>query len=55
MEIKSKHDYESALLWLEKWGKKQYAKKFAIHHKDKEILIKLICYFLKDEPVSDLG
>lgn len=53
IEIKSKHDYENALLWLEKWGKKQYGKKFAIHHKDREILIKLICYFLKDEPVAE--
>lgn len=53
LEIKSKHDYESALLWFEKWGKKQYGNKFAIQHSDREILIKLICYFLKDEAVAE--
>jgi len=53
IEIESKHDYESALLWFEKWGKKQYGSNFAIQEDDKEILIKLLSYFLKDESVAE--
>lgn len=53
IEVKSKHDYENALLWLEKWGKKQYGDSFAIYECDKEILLKLLCYFLKDQPVAE--
>lgn len=53
IEIHSKHDYENALLWLEKWGKKQYGDHFIIHEEDKAILLKLLCYFLKDEPVAE--
>jgi hypothetical protein len=58
--IPSQHNYENALLWLEKWGKKQYGDKFCIHEQDKPIFHRLLCYFLKDKPVAyrldiDLG
>jgi len=52
IEIKSKHNYEHALLWLEKWGKKQYGEGFKLQEEDKPILYKLLCYFLKDEAVA---
>lgn len=52
IEMKSKHNYENALLWLEKWGKKQYGEHFKLHEEDKPILFKLLSYFLKDEPVA---
>lgn len=56
MEIQSKHDYEGALVWLEKWGKKQYGSHFKLKEEDKPILFKLLSYFLKDEAVaSKLG
>jgi hypothetical protein len=56
IELQSKHNYEDALLWLEKWGKKQYGEHFKLHESDKLILFKLLSYFLKDEPVaSKLG
>ncbi|MCW3072885.1 MAG: ATP/GTP-binding protein [Bacteroidetes bacterium] len=52
IKIQSKHNYENALLWLEKWGKKQYGEKFRIQPEDKETHLKLLCYFLKDEAVA---
>lgn len=53
IEVQSKHDYENALLWLEKWGKKQYGDHFTIRKEDKPILYQLLCYFFKDEPVAE--
>src|SRR4051812_17947020 len=50
--IPSQHNYENALLWLEKWGKMQYGRQFNIHAEDKPILYRLLCYFLKDKPVA---
>ena len=52
IEVQSKHNYDDALLWLEKWGKKQYGEHFKLQESDKPILFKLLCYFLKDEPVA---
>lgn len=52
VEVQSKHDYTNALLWLEKWGQKQYGKRFTIQETDKPTLYKLISYFLKDEAVA---
>ncbi len=52
IEVKSNHNYDHALLWLEKWGKKQYGDHFKVHEEDKPILFKLLCYFLKDEAVA---
>jgi predicted ATPase len=52
VEVQSKHDYENALSWLEKWGKKQYGQHFKINEEDKPIIYKLLSYFLKDEPVA---
>lgn len=56
VEVQSTHNYENALLWLEKWGKQQYGQHFRIHEQDKPVLYRLLSYFLKDEPVaSQLG
>lgn len=49
----SAHDYENALLWIQKWGKKQYGDHFTIHENDKPIIFRLISYFLKDENVAE--
>ena len=46
IEVQSKHNYDHALLWLEKWGKKQYGEGFQLHEEDKPIFYKLLCYFL---------
>ncbi|HEX8515621.1 MAG TPA: AAA family ATPase [Bacteroidia bacterium] len=51
-EIQSSHDYENALLWLEKWGQKQYGKHFSLREEDKPVLFRLLSYFLKDETVA---
>jgi hypothetical protein len=53
MEIKSRYNYENALLWLEKWGKHYYGDKFKISEEDKPLILKLLSYFLKDEPVAE--
>lgn len=52
--ISTIHDYENALLWLEKWGKKQYGINFSLKQEDKPVLIKLVCYFLKDNDVASV-
>jgi len=52
LQVQSTHDYENALLWLEKWGKKQYGQKFNIRDEDKPVLYRLLSYFLKDEAVA---
>lgn len=52
VEVQSKHNYENAFLWLEKWGKKQYGEGFKLHEEDKPVLLKLLSYFLKDEAVA---
>jgi len=52
IEVKSEHNYDHALLWFEKWGKKQYGDHFKVHEEDKPIIFKLLCYFLKDEAVA---
>jgi hypothetical protein len=50
--IPSQHNYENALLWLEKWGKKQYGQHFKVREEDRPVLYRLLSYFLKDEPVA---
>ena len=52
VKVQSSYNYENALLWLEKWGKKLYGKQFKIYEKDKSVIYPLICYFLKDEVVA---
>lgn len=52
VEVQSKHNYENAFLWLEKWGKKQYGEGFKLYEEDKPVLLKLLSYFLKDEAVA---
>jgi len=52
LTTQSTHDYENALLWVQKWGKKQYGNHFTIHENDKPIILSLIAYFLKDESVA---
>lgn len=52
VEVKSQHNYENALQWLEKWGKKQYGDRFSIQGQDKPVIYRLISYFLKDKPVA---
>ena len=52
VEVQTKHDYENALLWLERWGKQQYGKHFNIREEDKHIIYRLLSYFLKDEAVA---
>lgn len=52
VEIQSKHDYENALQWLQKWGKKQYGDHFNVRKEDRPVLFRLLSYFLKDEAVS---
>lgn len=53
LTTQSIHDYENALLWLQKWGKKQYGDHFTIYENDKPIIFQLISYFLKDESVAE--
>lgn len=52
VEAQSKHDYDNAILWLERWGKQQYGKQFHIREEDKHIIFRLLSYFLKDEAVA---
>lgn len=52
-EVKSQHNYENAILWLEKWGKKQYGQHFTVREEDRPVLYRLLSYFLKDEPVAE--
>ena len=52
IQVQSKHDYDNAILWLEKWGKQQYGKHFNIREEDKHIIFRLLSYFLKDEAVA---
>lgn len=50
--IASRFNYEDALLWLEKWGQKQYGQNFKIMKEDKPVLYQLVSYFLKDKAVA---
>lgn len=52
IELKSQHDYEGALIWMEKWGKKLYGDHFNIKQEDRPVLFKLLAYFLKDHIVA---
>lgn len=52
----SHFDYNHAITWLEIKGKETYGNHFQIHDSDKEIIMKLLCYFLKDaQTASQLG
>lgn len=48
-EIKSNHNYDEVILWLEKKGIELYGNHFKILEADYPIIYKLIAYFLKDE------
>jgi DNA replication protein DnaC len=50
------YNYEDAIQWLQKSGKELYGSHFKIIEEDKENIIKLLCYFLKDKHnASQLG
>jgi DNA replication protein DnaC len=48
-EIKTHHNYQEIILWLEKKGIELYGIHFKIVEEDHPIIYKLIAYFLKDE------
>jgi DNA replication protein DnaC len=48
-EIKTHHNYQEIILWLEKKGIELYGLHFKILEEDHPIIYKLIAYFLKDE------
>jgi DNA replication protein DnaC len=48
-EIKTHHNYQEIILWLEKKGIELYGIHFKILEEDHPIIYKLIAYFLKDE------
>jgi DNA replication protein DnaC len=48
-EIKSQHNYQDIILWLEKKGVELYGNQFKILKSDYPIIYKLLAYFLKDE------
>ncbi|MBL7909802.1 MAG: cell division protein ZapE [Bacteroidia bacterium] len=48
--MQTHYDYDKAIEWLCQRGKENYGGHFTILDSDRELIIKLICYFLKDEP-----
>jgi hypothetical protein len=46
------YDFEKCLAFLETKGKQQYGKDFSIHQKDKQIIFKLLIYFIRDEETA---
>ena len=46
-------DYTRAIFGLEQKGKELYGSDFKTEAGDREILCRLICYFLRDEPVAE--
>lgn len=48
-EIKSHHNYQEVIVWLENKGINLYGNHFKILESDYPIIYKLIAYFLKDE------
>ncbi len=48
-EIKTQHNYQEIIVWLEKKGIELYGIHFKILEEDHPIIYKLIAYFLKDE------
>jgi DNA replication protein DnaC len=51
-EIKSHHNYQEVIVWLENKGINLYGNHFKILESDYPIIYKLIAYFLKDEATS---
>ncbi len=47
------YDFQKILLYLDAKGKLLFGKKFKIYKKDKEILLKLCSYFIRDKATCD--
>ncbi len=47
--IKTKYNYEEAIIWLQHHGTRIYGPNFKLYQQDKAVIYLLLCYFLKDE------
>ena len=46
------YDFGKCLTFLETKGKQQYGKDFSIHQEDRQIIFKLLIYFIRDEETA---
>jgi hypothetical protein len=46
------YDFGKCLAFLETKGKQQYGKDFSIHQEDRQIIFKLLIYFIRDEETA---
>jgi DNA replication protein DnaC len=47
------YDFEKCLAFLEAKGKQQYDKEFSIHQEDRQLIFKLLIYFIRDKETAD--
>lgn len=47
--VKTKYNYDEALVWLQHHGTRIYGNQFKLYQQDKAVIYLLLCYFLKDD------
>ncbi|MGN7723590.1 hypothetical protein [Chitinophaga sp. 22620] len=50
--IQSPYDYPQLFSIVEERGKQLYGARYAVHELDRPVMLKLLCYFLRDEAVA---